>query len=188
MLKEAAMILLLLIFLWRLLPVESPKTQSVPEAKAVKAAEPAENPQAPPGPEVRGIYALPVPIPRESAPAEPEPDAFDRVIGAILSVESGGDGNAVGDGGQAIGPYQIHRGYWQDATRFLGVDWPYSDARDPAKAIRAVRAYTSHYARHYGRPWTAETIARIHNGGPLGWRKPATQAYWRRVRARLAGE
>lgn len=179
------MILLILIFLWRLLLVESPKIQSVPEAKAVKAAEPAESPQASPGPEVRGIYGLPVPIPRESAPAEPEPDAFDGVIGAILAVESGGDCNAVGDGGLAIGPYQIHRGYWQDATRFLGVDWPYSDARDPVKASRAVRAYTSHYAAYYRRPWTPETIARIHNGGPTGWKKASTLTYWSRIQNRM---
>ncbi len=119
-----------------------------------------------------------------AAPSDP----FPATARAILYVESAGDPCAVGDGGRAIGPYQIHRAYWSDACRFLGVVWPYSDARDPVKALAAVHAYTSHYARHYARPWTPETIARIHNGGPLGWRKPATQAYWRRVRARLAGE
>lgn len=109
-------------------------------------------------------------------------NVFDKVLPAIMHVESGGDCNAVGDGGRAIGPYQIHRGYWSDATRLLGVDWPYSDARDPQKAELAVRAYTTHYAKHYKQPLTAETIARIHNGGPAGWKKQATMPYWTKVR------
>ena len=34
-------------------------------------------------------------------------------------------------------------------------------------------------------PTTAETYARIWNGGPDGWRKPTTAAYWRKVRVKL---
>lgn len=117
--------------------------------------------------------------------ATPADDPFARALKAILWVESGGDPNAVGDGGRALGPYQIHKGYWSDATRFLGVSWPYSDARDPLKATMAVRAYTEHYAKHYRLPWTAETIARIHNGGPTGWRKRSTLGYWQKVRGLL---
>jgi len=110
-------------------------------------------------------------------------DPFPATHRAIIWVESKGDPNAIGDGGRAIGPYQIHRAYWSDATRLLGVSWPYSDARDPLRAAMAVRAYTEYYARHYKRPLTAETIARIHNGGPTGWRKRSTLPYWSRVRA-----
>ena len=36
-------------------------------------------------------------------------------------VETGGSRdpeNAVGDGGNAIGPYQIHKVYWQDAVSY----------------------------------------------------------------------
>jgi len=113
-------------------------------------------------------------------------DPFPAVARAIMLVESGGDPYAVGGGGRAIGPYQIHKGYWSDATRLLGVDWPWSDATDPVKALRAVRAYTRHYAAHFGRPWTAETISRIHNGGPTGWRKQATIRYYRKVQAAMA--
>ena len=36
---------------------------------------------------------------------------------AILKQESGGDLEAVGDGGKAIGPFQIHRVYWEDAVK-----------------------------------------------------------------------
>lgn len=108
---------------------------------------------------------------------------FLRTANAIMAVESGGDAYAVGDGGRAIGCYQIHRAYWLDAMRILGEDWPYSDARDPVKAMAAVRAYTKHYARVAGVKWNAQNISRIHNGGPLGWKRPATLRYWQRVKA-----
>ncbi len=110
---------------------------------------------------------------------------FLRVAKAIMSVESGGDPQAVGDNGRSIGPYQIRRAYWSDAMRFLGQDWPYYQAKDPAKALAAVYAYAKHYATRYNRPWTAETIARIHVGGPRGWKKTSALPYWQKVRKAL---
>lgn len=109
-------------------------------------------------------------------------DPFPATARAIMFAESGGDPYAVGDSGRALGPYQIHRAYWQDGTRFLGVSWAYDDARDPVKAMAVVRAYTQRYAEAYGLPWTPEIIARIHNGGPRGYRKASTLKYWRKVR------
>jgi len=110
---------------------------------------------------------------------------LERTARAIAMVESGGDPQAVGDDGAAIGMYQIHRDYWIDATGFLGVSWPYLDAKDPIKAKEAVRAYTQHYASHYGLPWTPETICRLHQGGPRGWQKASTLPYWHKVRTIL---
>lgn len=111
-----------------------------------------------------------------------EAGVFERTARAICQVESsGGKDKRDGDNGKAIGPFQIHRGYWEDATYFLQVDWPYSDARDMSKARAVVHAYTRHYARRYKLPWTPETIARIHNGGPRGWSKNATLPYWSKV-------
>jgi hypothetical protein len=43
-------------------------------------------------------------------------------------------------------------------------------------------------SRHAAAAWQrgeAQTIARVHNGGPLGAEKAATLGYWRRVRANL---
>ena len=103
----------------------------------------------------------------------------DVLLDAIRQVESnGGRDTRDGDGGDARGPYQIHKAYWIDATRFLGVRWPYSDARDEAKARAAVRAYLD----HYGRGKSLEAKARIHNGGPRGDRKKATEKYWEKVK------
>lgn len=110
-------------------------------------------------------------------------DPMDRLLDAIARVESRSDANAVGDHGRALGVYQIHRRYWQDGTRILGVDWTYRDACDPAKARRVVRAYLS----HYGRGRSLLDMARIHNGGPQGYRLKATQEYARKIGAILSG-
>ena len=36
-----------------------------------------------------------------------------------------------------------------------------------------------------GRKPTLEDIARIHNGGPNGWKKKSTDAYWAKVKKEL---
>lgn len=111
---------------------------------------------------------------------------LERTLDAICAVESSnGKDKRDGDGGAAIGPYQIHRGYWVDGTLFLGVRWPYSDARDPAKARQVVRAYLTHYQRHSGYPATPETWSRLHNGGPNGPGKATTRGYWAKVKAQM---
>jgi len=112
-----------------------------------------------------------------------DPNGLDRLLDAIAAVESRNDPGVAGDGGRALGPYQIHRAYWADATRFLGVDWSYSDARNPVKAREAVRAYLL----HYGRGRSMMEMARIHNGGPNGHKKAITVEYARRISAALRG-
>lgn len=104
-----------------------------------------------------------------------------RLLDAMIIVESSGDANAIGDDGDALGCLQIHRKYWADGTRFLGVSWPYSDARDPIKARKVVRAYLL----HYGRGASIESLGRIHNGGPNGHKKASTRVYWNRVRTEI---
>ncbi len=113
-----------------------------------------------------------------------EVDPMERLLDAIAQVESRSDPNAVGDGGRAIGVYQIHRPYWQDGTRILGVDWAYRDAADPVKARQVVRAYL----RHYGRDRGLLEMARIHNGGPKGHEKKSTRDYARKIEAILSGQ
>ena len=109
-------------------------------------------------------------------------EAMERLLDAIARVESRSDRSAVGDGGRALGAYQIHHRYWQDGTRILGVDWKYRDALDPEKARQVVRAYLS----HYGRDKSLLEMARIHNGGPRGHRLKATRDYARKIEAILA--
>lgn len=117
----------------------------------------------------------------------PPPADFDArpLLDAIRSKESGGHpdpANAVGDGGKAIGPYQIWEAYWQDAVEHdPSIGGTYEDCRDAAYAERIILAYWSRYAPSYDH----ETLARIHNGGPKGHRRRGTLGYWRDVQARL---
>ncbi|MCB9879581.1 MAG: hypothetical protein H6835_18455 [Planctomycetes bacterium] len=110
-----------------------------------------------------------------------------EILDAICMVESDGrDDVRDGDGGRAIGPYQIHRVYWLDANEFaaeLGGD--YQDCRRRAYAERVIDAYMRRYAAEAWRIGDAETVARVHNGGPNGAQKQATLGYWQRVRSRL---
>ena len=108
-----------------------------------------------------------------------DPNSLDRLVDAIAQVESNNDPLAVGDDGSAIGVYQIHRAYWHDGTRLLGVNWRYEEAFDAQKARCVVKAYL----RHYGRGKSLMDMARIHNGGPKGHRKKSTLSYARKILA-----
>jgi hypothetical protein len=110
-----------------------------------------------------------------------------QILDAIRFVESGDRSDVPdGDGGKAIGPYQIHRVYWQDAVSAqpaLGGD--YQQCRDRAYAERIIDAYMAKWVPDDWARGEAEVIARVHNGGPRGASLAATEAYWQRVRARL---
>jgi hypothetical protein len=108
-----------------------------------------------------------------------DPNDIERLLDAIARIESHCDPNAVGDGGRALGAYQIHRVYWEEGTGLLGVDWPHRDATDPKKARRVVKAYLL----HYGKGRSLLEMARIHNGGPHGHEKEATLRYARKILA-----
>ena len=113
------------------------------------------------------------------------------ILDAIEAVETGGHAdpaNAIGDGGKAIGPYQIWATYWQDAVEhdpsLVANGETYDSVRDRAYARRVVMAYWSRYAKS----WDSETLARVHNGGPKGATKRATIGYWAKVRAKLGAQ
>ena len=108
---------------------------------------------------------------------KPDNKAIERILDAIAEIESKNKLQAIGDGGKAIGAYQIHRSYWQDGTRFLKVNWDYSFAFDPVKSRMVVKAYLL----HYGKGKTLIDMARIHNGGPNGLKKNSTLAYARKI-------
>jgi len=110
----------------------------------------------------------------------PESDMV-RLLAAIKQVESGGNPNAVGDQGKALGAFQIWECYWQDSK----ISGCYQDCKDPKYAEYVVRAYLARYAPK-GKTVTLEMLARIHNGGPRGYLKPATLKYWLKIQKVLA--
>jgi len=105
----------------------------------------------------------------------------------IIQIESSGNDLAIGDDGLAFGCLQMHSAYVQDAAQYAKEDWVHEDAFDRETSIDIFIAYMSRYAtkERLGRKVTAEDIARIHNGGPNGWKKSATDAYWNKVRKNI---
>lgn len=109
------------------------------------------------------------------------------LVDAIHAVETSGRlGPIRGDGGAALGPLQIHKACWIDANM---PDGCYEDVSNLAYAKRVFARYMARYAteRRLGRPVTDEDRARIWNGGPNGYKKPATNKYWAKVRKELDG-
>ena len=106
---------------------------------------------------------------------------LSNLITALIIVESSGNDLAIGDGGKAIGPLQIHKAVVTDVNRITGSNYRHSEMTNRAQA----RAVCEVYLRHYGRGKTTEEQARIWNGGPTGDRKTATEGYWRKVQKYL---
>jgi soluble lytic murein transglycosylase-like protein len=106
---------------------------------------------------------------------------ISNLITALIIVESSGNDMAIGDNGRALGPLQIHRGVVQDVNRFTGSHYRWEDMTNRVQA----RAVCAAYLTHYGRGATTEQLARRWNGGPTGDRKPATVAYWAKVKKAL---
>ena len=104
------------------------------------------------------------------------------VISCIGIVESNLNPNAIGDNGEAVGALQIHKEYVDDVNRILGYKaYTYDDRKDTTKSYMMAYVYLVHYGRRYkkltGEDPTPVVYARIHNGGPNGWKKDATIEY-----------
>ena len=108
---------------------------------------------------------------------------------AIETVESHGNAKAIGDNGKAYGVYQIHKSYVEDVNRISGKNFTHEDAFDKDKAREMVEIYLTNYGKSYekktGKKATNEVLARIHNGGPNGYKKDATKKYWDKVQKEL---
>ena len=98
--------------------------------------------------------------------------------------------------------YQIRKIYVDDVNRIIinraheyhftpAGCFGYSDVTSRETSEKMMREYWAHWGEHYeektGNPVTYEVLARIHNGGPLGWKKPETLAYWQKVKAIMEG-
>ena len=83
-----------------------------------------------------------------------------HLILAIMLVESNANIDAVGDNGTA------HDAYSYEKSRMI------------------FTSYMHRYAtpERLGRAVTPQDIARIHNGGPNGWKKESTEKYWEKVK------
>ncbi len=104
------------------------------------------------------------------------PESFWRALHQVET--SGRHGAILGDNGKSLGPLQISRAYWKDAR----VGGSYEQVTDLAYARRVATAYLKRYAPAAWEAGDVDTLARVHNGGPAGARKPATLPYAEKVR------
>lgn len=110
-------------------------------------------------------------------------------LDALAQVESGGDDDAVGDNGKAIGRLQVWEIYWTDAVGHApAIGGEYADCKGKVYAERVVMAYLHRYGKQALKDKDYEKLARIHNGGPRGHTKRATLKYWRKVEKALAAD
>jgi len=112
-----------------------------------------------------------------------EPD--ERIINALIQIESSGNDNAYVASEDAVGCLQIRRTMVKDVNRILkrqGHDhqYEYKDRWDRQKSIEMFNIYRKYYNLE-----TPEETARCWNGGPKGISKPATIAYWNKVKNHL---
>jgi len=110
------------------------------------------------------------------------------LIPVLVQVESGGDSNAYNSAENAAGILQIRPIYLQDVNRIIGKEvYSLNERFNPEKSAQMVRIYLTHYGKRYkritGKPATLEILARIHNGGPDGWKKISTAAYAAKVKS-----
>ena len=108
--------------------------------------------------------------------------AVSQLFTAIAAVESE-------NGRTSDNVYQIRRVYLDDLGRIYGCHFADEVATDRHASEQVMLAYWEYYGEQYarrtGRQPTAEVLARIHNGGPNGWRKDSTLAYWAKVKAAM---
>ncbi len=110
---------------------------------------------------------------------------------ALIAVESGGDINAVGDTNlkhPAYGVMQIRQPYLDDVNRIEGTNFTMDQVRRSESISRwCVVTYIKHYGdpKRTGVPLTMEVAARIHNGGPNGYKRKSTDAHWGKMQKTL---
>lgn len=126
------------------------------------------------------------PYPAPAAGAQSTGPDLEDLFRAIGHVESGNnDETPPGDGGQSHGRYQIKLDYWQDAWGLDDVRpvtnamrrQHIADVTDPAMARETMLRYWRRYCPEALDAGDWRTLARVHNGGPRGATKAATEAY-----------
>ena len=131
------------------------------------------------------------------------------LIPALIQVESGGDVNAIGDGGKAVGCLQIHEIMVDDVERikpkvfYTKYKFKYSDRNEEWKSVYMCEIYLKYYYRKYVAWYKSkkptevffhpsplnvyEVCARLWNGGYEGLKRNpyATSDYWEKVKKEL---
>ena len=110
----------------------------------------------------------------------------DRLLNAIEKVESGGNAAAVGDGGKAVGAYQIWPIRVQEVNRVSGRHYRLIDRLDRAKSRQMCQIYLDWADRQNtvkGHKLTEIELARCWNGGNWSsWKNKNTENYKNKIK------
>jgi len=107
-----------------------------------------------------------------------EPIIEDKLIAAIMQVESGGDTLAYNLKEDAVGCLQIRPIMVREVNRLLGKDsFKLKDRWSKVKSIQMFNILRSHL-----KGASDEQIARTWNGGYNGHNIPQTMQYWNKVK------
>lgn len=104
---------------------------------------------------------------------------LNPLFDAIAQIETG-------NGRYGNNVYQLRDIYIDDVNRILGrKEYKYEDKFDVGKSREMMVIYWNRYGSIYesktGNAVSYSVLARIHNGGPDGWKKYATKRYAKRV-------
>ena len=111
-----------------------------------------------------------------------------KLIDALITVESNSDDDAIGDlhlKNKAYGCLQIRQPCVDDVNLRHGTSSKAEDCLGNRElSVWICEKYLEIYATksRLGREPTDEDRARIWNGGPNGWKKETTEAYWAKVK------
>ena len=109
----------------------------------------------------------------------------DKLIDALIHVESSGNDSAYCVSEDAVGCLQIRKTMIRDVNRILKhrgdtTKYKMKDRWNRIKSIEIFNIYCEHY-----KLTSPEAKARCWNGGPRGLTKKATQKYWDKVNKEL---
>jgi len=107
-----------------------------------------------------------------------------ELLAALIAVESGGNDLARGRHGE-LGALQVRPCVVADVNRVVRGNYRWSEMTNRVVAAKVADIYLTHWSKRIGRPATDQDLARVWHGGPSGWKRSKTVAYWRRVRARM---
>jgi len=137
-------------------------------------------------PIVASKYPMPKPNHTVNLPSiKVESITEDKLIKALINVESANNDNAYRSGEDAAGCLQIRRTMVRDVNRILKrqksqIRFNFEDRWNRQKSIEMFNIYCDHYNLI-----TPEEKARCWNGGPRGLQKLSTKRYWEKVKKQL---
>ena len=74
---------------------------------------------------------------------------WKKLLDALIEKESGGNPNAIGDNGWAIGILQAHKKVVDDVNTFYGLNFSYDDRLNPEKSKIICILYVTYWVNHW---------------------------------------